>query len=205
MELGTNGFTLLRNYEIEPLDLDPLRADYDYDGLSDMFEVTYNDILAGREPDKDHYDPYDPISNPTGTDLNPNNWDTDGDGLSDGYEIAHGLNPLDPFGDTDRDGVIDALEVLGMRTSPTDANDVLKITDSSMSDSVLGEETVPNPQAFRLRWQGSAGASYRVQYTEDLVVWFDAPGGSRSGAGTHEYIDWLLNSDVRRYYRIVVE
>jgi hypothetical protein len=207
LQIGANGLTLLRNYEIEPLDLDPTRTDYDNDGLSDMFEVTYNDVLAGREPDLNHYDPYDPVTNPNGTDLNPNNGDTDGDGLSDGYEIAHGLNPLDPFGDADRDGVIDTLEVLGMRTSPTDAGDVLRITDSRMSDSALGEEAVPNPQAFRLTWQGSVGASYRVQYSDDLMTWTDAtgPDAASSGSGTHVYIDWVLNSEVRRYYRIVVE
>lgn len=207
MEIGTNGLTLLRNYEIEPLDLDPTRVDYDNDGLGDMFEVTYNDIMAGREPDLNHYDPYDPILNPHGTDLNPNNWDTDGDGLSDGYEVTHGLNPLDPFGDADGDGVIDSLEVLGMQTSPTDARDVLRITDSRMSDSVLSEETVPNPQAFRLTWVGVDGVSYRVQYSDDLVKWTNATGtgAAPSGAGVHVYVDWVLNSSVRRYYRIVVE
>jgi len=207
MEIGTNGLTLLRNYEIEPLDLDPTRTDYDNDGLSDMFEITYNDIMAGRAPDLNHYDPYDPIYNPNGTDLNPNNWDTDGDGLSDGYEVLHGLNPLDPFGDADHDGVIDALEVLGMQTSPTDARDVLRITDSRMSDSALSEETVPNPQAFRLTWVGVDGVSYRVQYSDDLVTWTNATGvgSTTSGAGVHMYVDWVLNSAVRRYYRIVVE
>jgi hypothetical protein len=76
-----------------------------------------------------------------------------------------------------------------------------------MSDSVLSEETVPNPQAFRLTWVGVDGVSYRVQYSDDLVTWTNATGtgAAPSGSGVHVYVDWVLNSSVRRYYRIVVE
>ncbi len=59
----------LSNYEEYLLGTDPLRADSDFDGLSDGDEVN----VYGTDP------------------LNP---DTDGDGLSDGDEIALGLNPL---------------------------------------------------------------------------------------------------------------
>lgn len=59
----------LNNYEEYLLGTDPLRADSDFDGLSDGDEVN----VYNTDP------------------LNP---DTDGDGLSDGDEIALGLNPL---------------------------------------------------------------------------------------------------------------
>lgn len=70
----------LSNYEEYLLGTDPLRADSDFDGLSDGDEVN----VHGTDP------------------LNP---DTDGDGLSDGDEIALGLNPL--VTDSNEDGVPD--------------------------------------------------------------------------------------------------
>lgn len=70
----------LSNYEEYILGTDPLRADSDFDGLSDGNEVNVYDT--------------DP--------LNP---DTDGDGLSDGDEIALGLNPL--VTDSNGDGISD--------------------------------------------------------------------------------------------------
>lgn len=70
----------LSNYEEYLLGTDPLRADSDFDGLSDGDEVNVYDT--------------DP--------LNP---DTDGDGLSDGDEIALGLNPL--VTDSNGDGIPD--------------------------------------------------------------------------------------------------
>ncbi|OPZ67704.1 MAG: hypothetical protein BWY82_02729 [Verrucomicrobia bacterium ADurb.Bin474] len=207
--IGTNTFytnvSVLYCYEADPLDINPLVDDTDGDGVSDLTEIGWNDILAGREGDPNHYDPYHPVYNRSGTDLNPNDWDTDDDGLSDGFEIAHGLNPLDPFSDADGDGVIDALEVLGMRTSPTDAADVLRILDSAMSSSPLGEETVPDPSVFRLRWEGVDGVVYQVQYSTDLKEWFDAPDGERVGDGTHQYVDSAADAGPRRFYRIKVE
>ncbi|MEO8615219.1 MAG: binary toxin-like calcium binding domain-containing protein [Luteolibacter sp.] len=68
---------------------DPEGDDYDYDGLSNIDEVTLYDT-------------------------NPLDWDTDGDGLPDDWEIANGLDPrddgsIDPangaLGDPDGDGV----------------------------------------------------------------------------------------------------
>lgn len=68
---------------------DPEGDDYDYDGLSNINEVTLYDT--------------DPLK-----------WDTDGDGMPDDWEIDHGLNPrddgtIDPVnganGDPDGDGL----------------------------------------------------------------------------------------------------
>ena len=68
----------------------PLSRDTDADGLSDYREVGY-------DGDVSTYDPYDPVTNPDGTDTNATNPDTDGDGVSDGDEVTFGSDPLDPF------------------------------------------------------------------------------------------------------------
>ena len=82
----------------------------DGDGISDYDEVTYGDRLAGLTPNPTDYNPYDPVTNPTGKDLNAVKADTDGDGLSDGAEInIYHTNPLNP--DTDGDGLTDGQEV----------------------------------------------------------------------------------------------
>ncbi len=62
--------------------------DSDGDGVSDFDEV-WHDGDGG-------YDPYDPYSNPGGTDLDANLGDTDDDGVSDGDELAWGSDPIDP-------------------------------------------------------------------------------------------------------------
>ena len=69
--------------------LDPNDPDTDDDGLSDGFEVGY-------DGNADDYNPYDPVTNPTGTDLDANDNDTDGDGSTDGDEVNAGTDPLDP-------------------------------------------------------------------------------------------------------------
>lgn len=68
---------------------DPNNPDTDGDGVPDAWEVGY-------DGDIETYNPYDPTTNPTGTDLNATNPDTDGDGVSDGVEIAFGFSPIDP-------------------------------------------------------------------------------------------------------------
>ncbi len=66
---------------------DPWNPDTDGDGVKDGAEVMYNG--------SSDYDPYHPVTNPTGTDLDANNPDTDGDGVSDGLELVFGTDPLD--------------------------------------------------------------------------------------------------------------
>ena len=61
--------------------------DTDGDGLSDGFEV--------GSGGKNAYNPYNPTTNPTGTNLDLLNPDTDGDGINDGVELRLGGNPLD--------------------------------------------------------------------------------------------------------------
>jgi hypothetical protein len=66
----------------------PNEADSDFDGLSDYEEVYWDGNPA--------YDPYDPVTNPTGKDTDANEEDTDGDGWTDGEEAGASRNPLDP-------------------------------------------------------------------------------------------------------------
>lgn len=63
-------------------------TDDDDDGIPDSEEINYDGNAA--------YNPYDPASNPTGTDLDITKWDTDGDGVADDLEIAFDSNPIDP-------------------------------------------------------------------------------------------------------------
>jgi hypothetical protein len=92
-----DGLTDLREYEIEFSDTDPTKVDTDGDGISDYTEVWWDG--------SGDYNPYDPITNPTGTDLNPHKWSTDGSAVSDGNQ------------DADGDSLINILE-LTMGTNP---------------------------------------------------------------------------------------
>ncbi len=97
-DTATNGLTLLMNYELSQLGVDPAdpSGDIDGDGLTDYEEVNY-------DGDPTSYDP--------GTlDTDLTSWDTDGDGLSDSGEAGlSGPSPLNS--DTDGDGVDDFLEL----------------------------------------------------------------------------------------------
>ena len=201
LDTGTNGLTLLKNYSTEPMDLDPTKDDYDGDGVPDRIEIDWaharSQLPADRATidwstivtDPTHaYNPYDPVSNPTGTDLSAAKWDTDGDGLSDGYEIAHGLDPLDP---TDGAAQIAKAKALG-ETIPG---------IPSISRVVC---VSPDSGQFSLTWEGQIGMTYQVQYSDDLKTWQDAPGGLRYYEGTHAYID-SSPSVTTRFYRVVVK
>jgi len=139
----------------------PLSGDTDSDRLSDGDEVCYDsdDCICAN------YNPYDPVTNPTGTDLNPNSADTDEDGMADGWEEEHGLDPLDPDDasgaggdadgdglenvdeynagtnpnneDTDGDGMGDYWEVLYDVLNPLDANDVYENPDGDDCNNIL--------------------------------------------------------------------
>jgi len=82
-DLDEDGLT----YDDEQLHgTDPWDADTDNDGVKDGAEIMYNG--------SSDYDPYDPDTNPTGTDLDANDPDTDGDGVSDGLELIFGGDPI---------------------------------------------------------------------------------------------------------------
>ena len=186
--IAANGMTLLRNYEIEPMDLDPTKTDYDGDGVSDVDEITYSDLVARRAPDTSHYDPYNPVTNPNGTDLNPTKWDTDGDGLSDGYELAHGLNPINPA-----DGAAAIARAFGAGETIPGAPAVYQVAT-----------VTPDAGQFSLSWLGQIGMGYEVQYSDNLNTWQSAPNGNRYGSAVHTYVDQSPKV-TSRFYRVVVK
>ena len=87
--------------------------DTDGDGLTDQNEQCYDN-------DCGNYNPYHPVTNPSGGDSDINLIDTDGDGWSDKIEVTYGSSPVDPSslpnipadGDINIDGQVDAAEVL---------------------------------------------------------------------------------------------
>ena len=87
--------------------------DSDNDGLIDYDEICHDNNCTT-------YDPYDPVTNPSGGDLDLNNPDTDGDGYTDGTEDTSGSDPLDanstpviaPDGDVSLNGQVNVADVL---------------------------------------------------------------------------------------------
>lgn len=69
---------------------DMYNADTDGDGVSDGYETAVDGNAA-------EYNPYNPDTNPTGTDMDARSRDTDKDGIDDGVELTFGGNPLDPL------------------------------------------------------------------------------------------------------------
>ena len=87
--------------------------DTDDDGLTDQNEQCY-------DGDCSTYDPYDPATNPGGSDTDLNKEDSDGDGYRDGTEQVSGSNPLDILstpdlvadGDVNVDGQLNVVDIL---------------------------------------------------------------------------------------------
>lgn len=101
----------LKDIEEIAFGTNPNVSDSDMDGLTDHFEVNFDGNPT--------YNPFHPVTNPTGTDLDANAQDTDGDGVDDAFEISSGTSPLDPAsfpvladGDLNNDGVVNTVDVL---------------------------------------------------------------------------------------------
>lgn len=177
-DTDSDGLTDLREYEATLLDTDPTRTDTDADGLSDYFEVTYSNWWLGQTADPTHFDPYDPVGNPTGTDLDPLAADTDGDGYTDYAEIythrTSPINPLDfpgartslartdPNGDADGDGAANILEVV-LGDNPFDGSDTPSVRDVVAIGQVV-PGTVPGD---RVSWRVLAGIQTNIQVRLD--------------------------------------
>lgn len=82
-----------------------LDSDSDNDGLSDQQEAN----LDGSPV----YSPYNPVSNPTGTDSDINNADTNNNGFSDSLDVEQGNSPL-PAGTPSAPKAVPALDGFGM-------------------------------------------------------------------------------------------
>ena len=81
-------------------------ADSDYDGLTNIYEITIGTNPLSKDTDDDNINDYDEINIYNTDPLNP---DSDGDGVSDGNEIILGLDPLNT--DTNNDGTFDGDEL----------------------------------------------------------------------------------------------
>ena len=96
-------------FTLNPLDATDAAADFDSDGLSNIFEIQ-NGLNPVDAADALYDADGDGLTNIAemqyGTDIN--NADSDGDGLSDGHEVSLGTDPNDA--DTDNDGLQDGVE-----------------------------------------------------------------------------------------------
>ena len=99
--------------------------------------------------------------------------DFDRDGLPDAWELVftNRLDALHVPGDLDDDGSPDADE-FDADTDPTDATDLLQITDMN-----------PTTAARRLTWDGKATRDYTIQFSTNLPaqVWIDSDVIGQSG------------------------
>jgi hypothetical protein len=111
-----DGLTNLEEYQYGT---NPNEADTDDDTVGDYDEVWYDGNGA--------YDPYDPETNPTGTDMDATDTDTDGDLIPDGVELGWALDPIDPSDgnqDDDDDGLTNGQEyVFGSEPADPDTDD----------------------------------------------------------------------------------
>lgn len=78
---------LSNSFEIQA-GLERYSPDTDGDAVSDSYEVGY-------DGNSENYDPYNPVSNPSGTDMDATWNDSDYDGIKDSDELRFGTNPLD--------------------------------------------------------------------------------------------------------------
>ena len=163
-----DGLADLREYEIEPADTDPTKLDTDGDGISDYDEVWWDG--------SGDYNPYDPITNPTGTDLNPNKWSTDGSGISDGDQ------------DADGDRLNNVIELV-MGTDPrifTDLFGYPMITIGNSSDVVRFniDSTVTNV---------ATSFTARPMWTTNLLsMWYPASNGTQVvNGGNWRFGPWV--------------
>lgn len=128
--------------------------------------------------------------------------DSDSDGLPDTWEAAHGLTMAGE--DSDGDGFSN-LQEYHSYTDPNDPGDFLHIVSISETES---------PLQFQFHWKAVGGVRYRVQYSDDLLRFFDItrpvaaevqPGGyGEPGLATFTD-DFSLTSPRiggRRFYRV---
>ncbi|NMA17139.1 MAG: hypothetical protein GX935_07850 [Erysipelotrichia bacterium] len=93
---------LTDGYEVHVLGIDPLKSDTDGDLLNDKLETEIG--TDPRNPDTDG-DGLSDYKEHWAHHTDPTNPDTDGDGMPDGWEVRYKLDPLDPAdADDDPDG-----------------------------------------------------------------------------------------------------
>lgn len=120
----------------------------------------------------------------------------DGDLMDDEWEVLHfGNTDRDGMGDFDKDSQSDLAEFLS-NTDPTDANSLLRITESSLSEG--GGLTV--------EWDSVAGLTYQLQFKEDLndAAWFKLGDPVVATSGTATQNDPDASASAPRFYRVLL-
>ena len=66
----------------------------------------------------------------------------------------------------------------------------------------LSIESLPAQNAFTMTWSASAGSTYQVEYSNDLLTWFAAPNGEVMATASTAI--WTDNAplDSQRFYRV---
>jgi hypothetical protein len=123
------------------------------------------------------------------------NADLDGDGLSTAQESTYGTDPN--LADTDGDGLTDGQEV-ALGTDPLDANSIFKVESISINPTT-GDVTID--------WGSAPGRNYRLEYSHNLVDWFDVNNGISipSGGSSTSYTDPdPATTEPHTFYRAVL-
>jgi hypothetical protein len=72
----------------------------------------------------------------------------------------------------------------------------------SLPFMALNIQSLPAQNAFTMTWSASAGNTYQVEYSTNLLTWFAAPNGEV--IATASTASWTDNAplDAQRFYRV---
>jgi glucose/arabinose dehydrogenase len=121
--------------------------------------------------------------------------DTYGIGIPDWWQLAHyGHIGIDPNADPDHDGMSN-FEEFWAGTDPLNANSILAINPTSV---------VING-SVQIRWQTVTGKTYTVQYSSDLISWYNI-GNSVLGDSSIATVNdpSPISQNGKRYYRVAI-
>lgn len=147
--------------------------------------------------------------------------DSDGDGLTDEFEIANGLNRSsanDATNDSDGDGISNLVEFAFGTNPGTSDNTTLETSGGTITKRGAPAVTVNNIEngidfraAFcRRKDQSTAGLTYTVQFSADLINWQSSAVTPTVIAddGTYEVVTvrypFFINGQKARFFRVSV-
>lgn len=147
--------------------------------------------------------------------------DSDGDGLTDEFEITNGLNrnsPSDASDDSDGDGVSNFVEFAFGTNPGTNDSGQLEVNGGTIlkrGSPAVSVANVENGVDFRAAFcrrkdQSTAGLTYTVQFSSDLVTWQSSAVTPTVVAddGTYEVVTvrypFFINGQKARFFRVSV-